>query len=188
MKNLVHKSIVLLGLSLLALDLHAQQPSFYLIPQVGNVNLSIDSDYTLSNVKLNEDNIESGITAGLITDSHLMVELSILHSDSIDFFDIGDTYNFSQYQLMLGYQVELNEHIRFIPKVGLSFWDLDGEEGVFLNPGTEATSNLDGNDLYWSLGFDFPVTERISLQLSYANNGYEFGRTETTSFGVRFEF
>jgi len=181
---------ILLVIATVALSgqLKAQQPGYYFMPEIGNVNLSIDSRFTLSNSKLNEDNIETGITGGYRTDNNLLFEVSWLHSDSVDFIDLGETYNFRNARIMLGYQMALNKHINFVPKVGFTFWELEGEEGIFLNPGPEATSRLSGNDLYWSLGFEMPVSENVKLQLNHANNGYEFGRTETTSFGVVIEF
>lgn len=165
-----------------------EQPTFYITPQIGNVNLSIDGEYTLSNTNLSEDNIESGIAAGIQTESNIVLEVGVLYSDSIDLFDFGDTYNFSQIQALVGYEFQPNEHFIFTPKIGFSFWDLEGEEGIFLNPGNEATSSLDGNDFIWSLDFEFPVYEHVNIHFSYANNNFEFGKAETTTFGVTFEF
>ena len=85
----------------------------------------------------------------------------------------------------MGYQYDINEYFRLVPRIGFNWRELEGQEGIFLNPASRATSLLDDNDIFWRIDFDFLESENFSPQLNDSDINLEVGSVEATSLGVR---
>ncbi|WP_444994835.1 outer membrane beta-barrel protein [Aliikangiella sp. IMCC44359] len=187
----MRKFLTVIGCCAVSYSSLASNGSFFVTPQVGDVNTKIKMEYTFENndnPQLSSDNIEVGVSAGYQFNSDFSIEAVLLRNDTADVFEMGDTYNIDQKQLMLGYTFKVNQHFQIVPKIGISYWEFDGKEGSFLNPGPEEESHFSGSELVWKLAFEIPINNLIQLQLTYSDNNYDFGKAQTTSFGVKFEF
>ena len=91
-------------------------------------------------------------------------------------------------KLGVGYRLKTNESFSFLAKAGVSFWDLDVEEGFFLNPGPELGGGSDGTDLFIEVGGEFRIGERFGITLIHSRDSYDVGDSSATRIGVRYYF
>jgi len=183
---LVNRIIALL--SLLFVHLSSYAGDFYVTPGIGRGDVKVKSEYSFSGRKQSNNDFGFGASVGYEFDSNLLVESNFYRSETDSIFSAFDSYRFSQTRFLLGYAFDVNPYFRIIPKIGYSSWDLDGEEGIFLNPGDEERSNVDGNTSFAQVDFEFPIKDWFSINASYTNTNFDFGKAQSINAGVKFTF
>ena len=128
------------------------------------------------------------LTFGVNNSSGIVFAGSLSETANFTLFNAIDGFEISERSVMLGYSVNVARNFRIVPIIGFSFWDLEAEEGRFLNPGPEETREMSGVDDFFRLNLEFPVGQLIHLTASYINADYDFGDLDAYRFGVKFVF
>jgi hypothetical protein len=155
---------------------------------VGKTELIIEDKFSLVNEEHSEESATIGIELGYKWPEGYSIESSIINTSNFNLFKISDTYSVFQWSVLAGYSFDLTNDFRFIPKIGLSYWVLDSEEGQFLNPGPEAKYHYTDIDFTYELAFEVPISQDVTINLSYMNTKYTFGDISIANFGMTFEF
>jgi hypothetical protein len=173
---------------LLFVTLSSYAGDFYVTPGIGRGEIKVKPEYSFSGQKQTNNNFGLGAAVGYEFDSNVLVESHFYRSETDSIFSAFDSYRFSQTRFLIGYAFDVNLKFRIIPKIGYSQWDLDGEEGMFLNPGDEERSSIDGNTSFAQIDFEFPIRDWFSINTSYTNTNFDFGKVQTIHAGVKFKF
>lgn len=177
-----------LFLSVLFVSYTSYSKDFYVSPEIGRGEVEIDSDHSFGNSRDVENDFGYGVTLGKEFDSHVIIEGSYYRSETDSIFSIADSYKLSQTRIFLGYAFDVSEHFRIIPKIGYTNWKLSANEGAFLNSGPEERRSFDGNKVFAQLGFEFPINDWLSINASYSNVSFDFGKAQSLNAGVKFSF
>ena len=97
-------------------------------------------------------------------------------------------FEYEQFGLTLGYEVEATEKLSFFPRFGVARtnWDVNIEDGFF-NGGANPILNEDGTDWSWKYGFDVKYNVGdLSVFAGYMFQQGEFGPVEFDSQGLLF--
>lgn len=138
---------------------------------------------------IDDDGVSATYSAAYRWSNNIVVEGSLNYAGNVFFnFGLGDFYDTAEAKLLVGYTIPVAEHFRLVPMVGVSSWDIEIQEGAFLNPGPEAEAEADGTDLSYKLSAEFPFSSGFVLSLSYANTQTDIGDLSMTQAGVKFEF
>ncbi len=173
---------------LLFVHLSSYADDFYLTPGIGRGEIDIKSEYSFSGESDSNYNFGFGGTLGYEFDSNLLIEGNFYRSETDSIFNAIDSYRFSQTRFLVGYAFDVAAKFRIIPKVGYSSWELDGEEGELFNPGDEARSSIDGDTTFAQIDFEFPIRDWFSINASYTNTHFDFGKAQALHAGVKFKF
>lgn len=173
---------------LMILHLPSYAGDFYLTPGIGRGEIEIKSGFAFENRESSHNDFGLGGTVGYEFESNFLVEGDFYRSETDSIFELFDSFRLSQTRVLVGYAFDVVPRFRIIPKVGYSSWTLKGEEGIFLNPGDELRSSIDGDTTFVQLDFEFPIKDWFSINTSYINNNFDFGKAESIRVGVKFKF
>lgn len=169
----------------------ASQPSFafewgelQLAPRGGGGDIDIKPQFRGPNIRSDADTFVGGFSAGLRAPFGFLIEVGHEAAVEFDLFDAFDSYDFSQVYVGVGYQFELGEGWRFVPKYERSRWKLHSEEGAFANPGPEDSDTFRGYEHIWELNLSRRVSDTVALGVSHRQGDYLFGRARSTTFLV----
>ncbi len=156
--------------------------------ELGRGSVDIETD-RLAPVVLNDENTTvGGLIVGYRFDTGGIAELTYSGADSDNLLNLGDSLSLDEIRLSGGYAVALGKRFSLTPKIGISFWRLEGSEGILLNPGPEEVRKLDGEDVFFELTGGFEITSRWTLFLSHSRGNYNFGDSSATRLGGSFNF
>ena len=155
---------------------------------LGSSSVKIDSDVAITDSEFDDEGIGFTYLAGYRWENNAVAEANLSYASNNFFFEGLDYYETTQVKVMFGYSFDIAKHLRIVPKIGLSRWKLDSQEGAILNSGPEEKIKLDGTDLTYKLSIDVPLNHLVVLSLSYARSELDIGTTTMTQFGVQFEF
>ncbi len=159
--------------------------SFIISPRIGRSTLTINHDMLASDQRVDVNTLATGIALGYVTPFNLMIEGGYLSQGNWDWFGTEDKYHLSEYNLVLGYQINTPHGFIITPKVGRSRWDLYSRDVAL----THATDPMDpqrerGYDNFWELNLQRKVGNAAALGISYKDNNYQFGNVRTVAFLV----
>lgn len=182
----MRKTLLVLPL-LLALVPSAQaaEAQWQITPRGQFGDLDVKREYTGANgPRTDGDLLGVGCGFGYLMPFGVVVEVGADVGAEFDFFDALDSYSIDQQFAAVGYQFELGEGWRFVPKFGRVRWRLESEEGMFLNPGPERRDVLEGYDYYWEASISRRISRVVALGIDYKQADHRFGRARSTSFMV----
>ncbi len=183
-----YKGYLIVVVFLSSFSFRAFSSEFFIAPEVGYSNLEFDGQFSLDGNSDSTDGVALGMSAGYQFDSNLLVEANISSTSNYDFLGAFDKYTVNEFKLLLGYRIHLSKYVKIIPKVGYSIWDLEAEEGQFLNAGPEDEINLSGKDLFGQISMQFSTTDNFHIYLYHSHYDIEFGEMATSGVGFKINF
>jgi len=166
----------------------AAETEFQFTPRVGVSHLEVDRFVGVNQNDEHRTTFGIGASFGVLTPLGIVVEIGADEFSDIDFFDELDGFTLQQRFVDIGYQFELGDGWRIVPRVGRSKWKLRNEEGRLFNPGPEASRNVRGYDNFAELSVSRRISRVVTLGGSYRYGNYEFGRNGTAAFLVTLGF
>lgn len=177
--------LALLLLSTLAPAAQAADAQWQLTPRALHGDADVKREYTgVNGPRTDADLYGVGCGFGYLTPFGVVVEVGADFGAEFDLFNTFDSYSFDQQFAAVGYQFELGEGWRFVPKFGRTRWRLKSEEGAFLNPGPEDKDVLEGYDYYWEASVSRQISRVVALGVDYKQADHRFGRARSASFMV----
>ena len=153
----------------------------------GGGDLSVDSGTAISNSGGDEDTFVGELGVGYRFANNVVIEGSDSTGFNITAFLLGGTYDFQETRLAGGYAFPVTEKFRFVPTLGLSFWELEAVDGLFsFAPPSRATTS--GTDIAWRLAGEYYFGEKFGAYFSYSGTRPDFGRFSLLSFGMKIQF
>ena len=160
---------------------------FYLTTNVCFEEAQLKNSATSSVLDFNDEAAFSFGIGTMASDS-LTVEAHYqtneLSETSLDF---TREFEYEQFGLTLGYEVEVNEKLSFFPRLGVARtdWDIEIDDVVFNQSTTPL--NEDDTDWSWKYGFDVKYNvDNLTLFAGYMFQQGEFGPVEFDSQGLLF--
>ncbi len=188
----MRRHLLLLSIALCAI-LHqpwarAETPEFQITPRIGVGSLLIHQFVGINKSEVNTDTYGIGASLAFLTPIGVVAEIGADTFGDFNFFDTFNSFDLSQQFASLGYQFELGNGWRFVPRVGRAHWKLRSQEGWLFHPGPEEVREARGDDYFWEVGLAHRVSSVVSLGVSYKQGQYDFGRTRSTAFTVTMGF
>ncbi len=157
------------------------QEGFYLGIAIGAGDLDIDqSSFPNANFVIDDlsgDMVVGEVSAGYQFQNNFTVDVGFEGYSSFDIFLVSDVIDLSTIRVGGGYHFPSAGRISGFVKAGVSFWELDFKESIFLNPGPEETASRDGTDLYLQLGAEIQIGSTFATRISYDVSNPDFGDT-----------
>jgi hypothetical protein len=179
---------ILLALTITALgaahEASAAKAEFQLTPRAGVGNLRMDDFQLEDQDELETDTAGLGVGIGVLTPIGVVLEAGVDSYGNFDIFDAIDEFTVTQEFVSVGYQFELGNGWRIVPRVGRAHWKLRSEEGEFFNSGPEEVNEIKGYDYFWEASVSRRISEVVTLGVGYKQGNFDFGHTRTTSFIV----
>ena len=156
---------------------------FYVAPELGYSNL----DFSYSGYMIDDDPLYTGVAAGYVFDSNVLVELQYGRSTSDDNYEDFDDVVVDEYKLAVGYAIPAGPRFTIIPKAGISHWRFAARDIRRYYDVDEEFSASD-NDLFAEIAGQFKINDLMQVYGAYAYNDYGFVDSETIRFGFKFSF
>ena len=154
--------------------------------EFGIGRIYVSRDYGIDNDSDSSASTDFNIGLGSRIGSNIIVEYIYARSDGHSFLGMGDSYDLKQRQILIGYQFSMSGSLSVTPKLGVSNWRLTGREGVFLNPGKEGSSSLEGRDVIVSVELGWSIFDNLSIGLNNSWSNTEFGSALSTAFLAKY--
>jgi hypothetical protein len=180
--------LILLALVSLTPPAFAAESTFQISPRLGRGEMRIAEFQGISNRREEISALNMGGTVGFTTPIGVVLEAGIGMQSNFDWWSAVDDYTLSQQYLAVGYQIDFAKGWRFVPKAGRARWKLQSEEGMFLNPGPEATKVIRGYEHFWEAQLSRRISDVVSLGAAYQEGEFDFGRARSISFVATFGF
>jgi hypothetical protein len=183
---------ILLTLTFIALgvahEAAAAKSEFQLTPRAGVGYLRID-DAQLENQpgRIATDTLGLGVGIGVLTPVGVVLEAGVDSYGNFDVFDSIDEFTVTQQFVSIGYQFELGDGWRIVPRFGRTRWELKNDEGrLFDFDDDRETHTIRGYDYYWEASVSRRISRVLTLGVGYKQGNFDFGRTHSTSFMMTF--
>jgi hypothetical protein len=180
--NRLFAAVFTVGALAMAQTAMSAETEFQISPRVGIGELRVDPFFGLNDEETTVDTQGLGVSVGFLTPVGIVGEIGADAFGDFDFFESVDSYSLTQQFVSLGYQFELGDGWRLVPRAGRARWKLRGEEGWFFNPGPELTKEARGYNYFWEVSLARRVSKTITLGMNYKQGSYEFGRTHSVAF------
>lgn len=159
-----------------------------IMPELGRSVVNIRAGHSASGLADHDVGFTVGVLGGYKFESNIILALSHSYTDTDLFWGAGDNYQVIEFGILGGYSFEVAPRLRVTPMVGWGYWKLSSTEGELFNSGPEERREFHGRDPFWRLNLEIPLSKLVQLNISYLHADYDFGRSESTRFGVKFEF
>lgn len=166
----------------------AAEDEFQITPRAGLGDLRVDAFQGVNDQLVDTDTLGLGGAFGYLTPIGLLAEIGSDYYGDVNVFNASDAFSLAQRFVAVGYQLELGNGWRFVPKVGRARWKLHSKEGALFHPGPEAETEIRGYDYYWEASVSRRISRVVALGVTYKQGNYEFGRSRTTAFLVTIGF
>src|SRR6185503_8632994 len=153
-------------------------------------DVDFDSEFAESRVS-SDDSVTGEWSVGYRFDSKLIVEGGGSLGMSLDtFLFFADSFVLTDSHVMVGYEFQPAERFSIIPKLGLSRWRLDTDDGTdfFFFDSQDDEFHGSGHDWIGRVSFEWHAAERLRLYAAYNEAHYDFGDSSAPSFGFKFQF
>jgi hypothetical protein len=177
-----------LGIALSGQLAAAATPEFQITPRAGVGSLRVDALAGVNDGSVSTNTYGIGASFGYLTPIGIVAEIGADSFGDFDWFNAVDSFSLTQEFVSLGYQAELGNGWRLVPKAGRSRWKLESEEGQLLNPGPEEAREKKGYNYFWELSLSRRISSVVTLGVVHKQGQYEFGRTRSTAFLVTLGF
>lgn len=179
---------VLLGTAAMSQPATCAESEFQITPRLGMGELRIDRAVGVNDEDITVSTQGIGVSVGFLTPVGIVGEIGADTFGDFDFFETFDQYDLTQQFVSLGYQFELGDRWRIVPRAGRARWKLRSEEGRLLNPGPELAKEVRGYNYFWEVGVARRISKTVTLGVNYKQGSYEFGRTNSAAFFVTLGF
>ncbi|MEP7247897.1 MAG: outer membrane beta-barrel protein [Gammaproteobacteria bacterium] len=166
----------------------AAETEFQITPRVGFSSLKVGRFVGVNAEDKTTETLGIGAGFGVRIPLGIVLEIGADEFSDLDLFDELDGFTLKQRFVDVGYQFELGDAWRIVPRIGRAKWKLRSEEGRLFNPGLEASRNIRGNDNFFELSVSRRISKVVALGGSYRYGNYGFGRNGTTAFLVTVSF
>jgi hypothetical protein len=168
---------------------HAQmrESEFQITPRAGIGTLRVDRFIPLANDEDRKDTHGIGFGIGFLTPVGIVVEAGGDYFGNESVFDLDDNLSLRQEFISLGYQFELGNGWRFVPRVGRAHWKLRSDDDDLFDDNDPALIAR-GNDYFWEAAVARRISRVVTLGLNVKQGNYEFGRTRSAAFVITLGF
>jgi hypothetical protein len=180
--NRLFAAIALLGALATAQTAISAETEFQITPRLGIGELRVDRFVGVNDEEITVDTQGLGASFGFLTPVGIVGEIGADTFGDFDFFEFTDSYRLTQQFVSLGYQFELGDGWRLVPRAGRARWKLRSEEGWFFNPGPELTKEARGYNYFWELSLARRISKTVTLGMNYKQGSYEFGKSRSAAF------
>ena len=157
---------------------------FQITPRIGQGELRLDAFDGVDENLHETDTYGLGIGFGIKTPIGLLFEVGGDSQGNIEIFDDDEEFNLTQRYLAIGYQFELGDGWRLIPKVSRTRWKLRSDEGLF-DFNDDDDKEMRGYEYVYEATIGKQVSRVLTLGLNYKQGDYDFGRARAVSFVVQ---
>jgi hypothetical protein len=166
-----------------------RESEFQITPRAGIGNLRIDR-FEGVGINLEEKDTHGiGVGFGFLTPIGVVLEAGAEVFGDENWFDTEDSFSLRQQFISLGYQFELGNGWRIVPRVGRAHWKLRTEEGAIFDFDDDNDSReVSGNDYYWEASVSRRISRVVTLGLNVKQGNYDFGRSRSAAFLVTLGF
>lgn len=171
-----------------AVPAFAEGTEFQISPRAGRGELKLDQFRGIDDDLAEQDTAGLGVSFGVLTPIGVLVEAGTESFGNFDFFNADDEFELQQHYLAIGYQFELGDGWRLVPKVGRSKWKLTSDKGWLFNDDDVESTVQRGYENFWELGFGKRVNDVMTLGASVRSGDYDFGSAGSVSFVMTFGF
>lgn len=165
----------------------AAESEFQITPRVGQGELEVDAFDDIPVDKRENDVYELGIGFGFVTPIGVLVELGMDSHGRLEWLNEEDDFALSDRYVAVGYQFELGDGWRLIPKVGRSKWKLESDNGL-IDISDDNDRVLRGYENFFEATIARRVSRVVALGLSYKHAEYDFGRSRALAFVTQIAF
>jgi hypothetical protein len=166
----------------------AAESEFQINPRFGRGELRIDEFQGLDDELAELETFGLGVTFAVVTPIGLLFAAGQDSFGNFDVFNATDEFNLVERFVEIGYQIELGDGWRLVPKAGRSRWKLTSEEGQLFHPGPEETRVLRGYEYFWEVGLARRINKHMALGVTARAGDFEFGRSRSVAFLMSFGF
>lgn len=156
---------------------------FQITPRIGQGELQVDAFEGIDQNLHESDIYGAGIGFGVKTPIGVIFEIGADSHGNIDIFDDDDEFSLSQRYVAVGYQLELGDGWRVIPKVSRVRWKLRSDDGLFDFHSDD--KEIRGYEYVYEATIGRQVSRVLTLGLNYKHGDYDFGRARALSFVVQ---
>jgi hypothetical protein len=171
-----------------AVPAFAEGTEFQISPRAGRGELKLDQFRGIDDDLAEQDTAGLGVSFGLLTPIGVLVEAGTESFGNFDFFNADDEFELRQNYVAVGYQFELGDGWRLVPKVGRSKWKLTSDEGWLFSDDDVDSTVRRGYENFWELGFGKRVSDVMTLGASVRSGDFDFGSAGSVSFVMTFGF
>jgi hypothetical protein len=168
--------------------LAAERTEFQISPRAGRGELKLDEFRNIDDDLANMDTVGLGVSFAVVTPIGVLLEAGTESFGNFDFFSADDEFTLRQHYAAIGYQFELGDGWRLVPKAGRSKWKLTSEKGWLFNDDDVETDVQRGYEYFWELGFGKRVNDVMTLGASVRSGSFDFGDAGSVSFVMTFGF
>lgn len=161
-----------------------QDSEFQITPRIGQGELRLDAFEGVNDELHETDTYGLGIGFGVKTPIGVLFEVGGDSYGNIEIFDDEEEFSLTQRYIAVGYQLELGDGWRLIPKVSRVRWKLRSDEGLF-DFHDDDDRELRGYEYVYEATIGKQVSRVITLGLNYKQGDYDFGRARAVSFMVQ---
>jgi hypothetical protein len=156
---------------------------FQITPRLGQGELRVDAFEGIDAGLHETDMYGLGIGLGVKTPIGLLIEVGVDSYGNLDFFDDDDEVEFAltNRYVAVGYQLELGDGWRLIPKVSRVQWKLRSDDGLFDWDGDD-DRHIRGYEYVYEATIGRQVSRALTLGLNYKHGDYDFGEARLLSF------
>jgi hypothetical protein len=166
----------------------AVEQQFQISPRAGFGSLEVDQFAGLNAQRVDVDTYGLGASVGYLTPIGVVLEIGADRFSDFDLFETFDNFRLSQEFASIGYQFDLGNQWRLVPRVGRAHWKLRSREGRLFNPGPEEERTVKGYNYFWEIGVARQISRVVTLGVNYKRGQYEFGSTQSATFTVTLGF
>lgn len=154
----------------------------------GGGDLDIDqssfpgADFIINDIS--GDVLVGDITASYRFDNDWSVDLSFEAYNSFDILLINDVIDLNTVRVGGGYHFPSDGWLSAFAKGGLSYWDIDFKESIFLNPGPEGTTSRSGTNAYFQIGAEARIGSAFAMRIYYDVSNPDIGDTRALKFSI----
>jgi len=165
--------------------LGAEDSEFQITPRIGQGELHLDAFEGVDDDLHETDTYGLGIGFGVLTPIGVVLEIGADSQGNIELFDDDEEFNLSQRYVAVGYQFELGDGWRIVPKVSRARWKLRSDEGLF-DFNDDDDKELRGYEYVYEATVARKVSRVLTLGLNYKQGDFDFGKARAVSFVVQF--
>jgi hypothetical protein len=186
-RNLLAPLVALCAISL-PRAASAVEQELQITPRVGFGRLEVDQFVGLNSEHVDVDTYGLGANIGYLTPIGVVLEIGADSFRDFDLFGTFEGFRLEQAFASIGYQFDLGNRWRLVPRVGRAHWELRSREGRIFNPGPEEERNVKGDNYFWEIGVARQISSVVTLGMNYKRGQYEFGSTQSVAFAVTLGF
>jgi len=191
MRSVLTISIGLCALFALQATAHAQiglhESEFQLTPRAGVGDLRVDRFIPVHSDEARKDTHGLGIGFGFLTPVGIVVEAGGDYFGNDNLFGLDDNLTLRQEFISVGYQFELGDGWRIVPRVGRAHWKVRSDDDQLFDDNNPAIIRR-GNDYFWEATVGRQISRKVTLGLNAKQGNYDFGRTRSAAFVVTIGF